>query len=55
VTYRLLMDTEAHRYLESLDEKSQRIIKQRLKVLQENPYPGSGGDKEKLYTDEGYL
>jgi len=33
--------------LNSLDEKSKRIIMKNLKKLKENPYPGKGiGDKE---------
>lgn len=35
-------------YLNSLDDKSRRIIRTKLFSLQENPYPGSPGDKECL-------
>jgi mRNA interferase RelE/StbE len=34
-----------------LPEKSRRIITEKLAVLKTDPYPGSGGDKERLNTD----
>lgn len=35
-------------YLNALDEKSQRIVKENLGYLAEHPYPGSGkGDKRR--------
>ncbi len=47
--YRVLIDRKAPGYVNSLPEKSQRIIKVNLKKLGEFPYPGTGkGDKEKL-------
>nr|WP_246269925.1 hypothetical protein [Methanofollis tationis] len=36
--------------MNSLDPKSQRIIKDTLNLLKENPYPHSRGDKERLHT-----
>jgi len=35
-------------YLNSLDDKSRRIVRTKLFSLEENPYPGSPGDKERL-------
>lgn len=47
--YKVLIDREALEYVNALPEKSQRIVKENLKKLGENPYPGIGrGDKEKL-------
>ncbi|MEE8179894.1 MAG: type II toxin-antitoxin system RelE/ParE family toxin [bacterium] len=47
--YKVLIDREALRYVNSLPDKSQRIVKENLRKLGENPYPGFGkGDKEKL-------
>jgi len=47
--YRLLISEDVRDLLNSLDEKSQRIVRKNLKKLIEDPYPGSGkGDKEKL-------
>lgn len=49
MVYKVLIDREALRYVNSLPDKSQRIVKQNLRTLRENPYPGAGqGDKEKL-------
>lgn len=50
--YRLQVEEEALAFIESLDEKSERICKENLKKLAEDPYPGSGkGDKERLVVD----
>ena len=50
--YKLLVEQEALEFVKSLDEKSERICKENLKKLVENPYPGRGrGDKEKLAVD----
>jgi mRNA-degrading endonuclease RelE of RelBE toxin-antitoxin system len=47
--YRILIERRALEYVNSLPNKSQRIVKDNLLKLSENPYPGSGpGDKEKL-------
>ncbi len=49
MAYKVLIDREALEYLNSLPEKSQRIVRENLKKLGKNPYPGaSKGDKEKL-------
>ncbi len=40
-------------FLHSLSDKSQRIVKEHMVRLKENPYPGEGGDKERLIID-GY-
>ncbi len=51
--YDVQVSKEVNEYLNSLDEKSQRICRKNLKKLKKNPYPGKGkGDKEKL-TVEG--
>jgi len=49
MVYRVLIDRWALEYVNSLPKKSRRIVKENLKKLKGNPYPGSGqGDKEKL-------
>ena len=48
MTYKVLISKKALRFLDSLPEKSQRIVRNKLRILQEDPYPGKGGDKEKL-------
>ena len=40
-------------YINTVPEKSRRIIKKALEGLEQNPYPGSGGDKERLETGQG--
>ncbi len=49
--YEVLLSDEVLKYLDSLDEKSERICTNNIKKLA-NPYPGRGsGDKEKLIID----
>ncbi len=48
MVYKVLIDREALKYVNSLPDKSQRIVKENLRKLGENPYPGGTGDKEKL-------
>lgn len=47
-----MVDKRGLEFLNSLDIKDQRIIKDKLKILQDNPYPGQDGDKEKLRTNK---
>lgn len=50
--YDLLVEQEALDFVNGLDEKSERICKENLKKLTEDPYPGSGkGDKERLVVE----
>lgn len=52
MSYNVLLADEARVYLQALDEKSQRIVKDNLRKLADDPYPGSGkGDKEKLVVE----
>ncbi|MFO7990847.1 MAG: type II toxin-antitoxin system RelE/ParE family toxin [Thermoplasmata archaeon] len=52
-TYKLLITEEIQKLLNSLDKKSQRVLRDNLKKLTLYPYPGSGlGDKEKLNVSE---
>ena len=48
MTYLVLINKKALKFINDLSEKSQRIVKDKIKILYENPYPGQGGDKEKL-------
>ncbi|MFB6210412.1 MAG: type II toxin-antitoxin system RelE/ParE family toxin [Halobacteriales archaeon] len=51
-TYSILLGEQPREYIQALDAKSQQIIKDNLRKLEENPSPGSGpGDKEKLVVD----
>ncbi|WP_058827488.1 type II toxin-antitoxin system RelE/ParE family toxin [Haloferax sp. Q22] len=50
--YNLLVEQSALEYIDALGAKSERICKENLKKLAEDPYPGSGkGDKERLVVD----
>ena len=51
MTFAVLFRRSAADFLNALPEKSQRIVTEKLAVLQTDPYPGSGGDKERLNTD----
>jgi mRNA-degrading endonuclease RelE of RelBE toxin-antitoxin system len=47
-----MVDKRALGFLNSLEAKDQRIIKEKLEILQDNPYPGPDGDKENLHTNK---
>ncbi len=47
-----MVDKRALEFLNSLDVKDQRVVKDKLKILRDNPYPGPDGDKEKLRTNK---
>jgi len=52
MSYEVLLHPDADEFLRGLDDKSERIARDNLGKLAENPYPGSGkGDKEKLVID----
>ena len=49
MSYAVFIDKDALDFVDALPDKSGRIVKENLKKLGENPYPGRGkGDKEKL-------
>lgn len=50
--YDVLLGDEAREFLAVADDKTERICKEKLGFLADNPYPGQGrGDKEKLPID----
>ena len=50
--YDVLLGDDARAFLDVADDKTERITKENLGYLTENPYPGRGrGDKEKLPID----
>jgi mRNA-degrading endonuclease RelE of RelBE toxin-antitoxin system len=50
--YDVFLGDEAREFLDLADDKTERICKEKLGFLSENPYPGRGrGDKEKLPID----
>lgn len=51
MTYEVRIDEEALEFLQTLDQKSRRIVKENLGKLEEEPYPSpdaSTGDREKV-------
>ena len=52
MTFAVLFRQSAADFLHTLPEKSQRIVTAKLATLRIDPYPGSGGDKERLKTDD---
>lgn len=54
MSYNILLSEEAQNYYQSLDEKSQRIVRENLEKLESEPYPKPGagtGDREKVTVD----
>ncbi|MEF8821573.1 MAG: type II toxin-antitoxin system RelE/ParE family toxin [Halovenus sp.] len=50
--YEVLLGDDAHTFLETADEKTTRVCKEKLGYLATDPYPGRGrGDTEKLPID----
>jgi len=47
-----MVDKRALGFLSSLNIKYQRVIREKLKILQDNLYPSQDGDKEKLHTNK---
>jgi mRNA interferase RelE/StbE len=45
--YSVLINREAQKYVDSLTEKSRRLVKKKLEMLKDNPNPGRA-DKKKL-------
>ncbi len=53
--YRLTISkNKTQKFLDTLPERSRRIVKEHLLRLHEDPYPGHGGDKERLELGVGY-
>jgi mRNA interferase RelE/StbE len=53
LTFDVKVRNTADAFIGTVPEKSRRIIKSALRGLEENPFPGSGGDKEKLVLGGG--
>lgn len=48
VNFCVLIDEDAQEFLDSLPKKSQKIIKTKLRILETDPFPDKGSDKELL-------
>ena len=53
MTFEVKVRNTADAFIGSVTEKSRRIIRNALQGLGENPFPGSGGDKERLVLRGG--
>ncbi|MFA7304639.1 MAG: hypothetical protein WC015_09065 [Methanoregula sp.] len=51
MTFVVKFRSSALEFLNALSDKSQRIAREHLAILKTDPYPGRGGDKERLNTD----
>ena len=47
------LDIDAAAFINAQNEKTRRIIHSHLKSLEDDPFPGKGGDKELLNTRPG--
>lgn len=48
VDFDVVIDEEADEFLKKLPKKSRNIVKGELRILETDPFPGKGGDKELL-------
>jgi mRNA-degrading endonuclease RelE of RelBE toxin-antitoxin system len=48
VTFPILIEDDALEFLGNLPEKSQRIVRDRIARLADDPFPGKAGDKERF-------
>ena len=55
MTFSLVLWHELSDEINHLPDKTRRIIKTALKRLEEDPFPGSKGDKEKLVLRAGVV
>ena len=46
--YSVLINRDAQKYVNSLTEKSRRLVKKKLEMLKDDPHPGRA-DKKKLH------
>ena len=59
MAYQVVLSPEANEFYQTLDAKSQRIVKRNLRELEDDPYPrpdAGRGDREKIVYQgyEGY-
>lgn len=47
--YEVLVSPDINEFLQAQNDKTRRIVKENIRKLEKNPYPGRGqGDKERL-------
>ena len=52
MSFRVVVKQKLIEAINELPEKTRRILFSALENLETNPWPGSGGDKEKLHTEK---
>lgn len=45
VNFEVLIDEDAQVFLDHLPEKTQESVRNKLRLLEEDPFPGTGGNK----------
>ena len=53
MSFQVLIKRKSVEAINELPGKTRRIIHDALKSLEQDPYPGTGGDKELLHHEEG--
>ncbi len=53
MNFRVVIRQKSVDAVNELPAETRRIIHNALATLEENPYPGTGGDKERLQLEEG--
>lgn len=51
--FEIAIQRKSAEFLNGLDDKSRRIVRTRLSVLGDDPFPGKGGDKELIKSPRG--
>lgn len=51
--YEIAIQRKSADFLNSLDDKSRRIVRARLAALMDDPYSGTGGDRELIKSPKG--
>lgn len=55
MSFEVVIGKKAQAFIDYLQEKDQWIVINTLDRLEESPYPGKGGDKEKLVLPGGII
>lgn len=53
MSFQALIKRKSVEAINEVPGKTRRIIHDTLKTLEQDPYPGTGGDKELLHLDDG--
>ena len=53
MNYRIAIRKRSAAFLNDRDDKSRQIVRSRLAALEDDPFPGKGGDKELIKAPKG--